>query len=315
MISAVSQVRGLNQNSSNISNNFHHTKNEPSFLILKDAQGNMYKYIYPNDMDQFSKMSTLGNKNSTTVIHLPPGILKKENGTFNKTGNIKSLDDMKITSEKPQTTTTKRTINNTPTKFLPDIKEKNNNKPNINKNSSIGVGSTLPKTEKKNSEEEDTIVLTNENEPTETTTIKNIKNEHKTEEGEDSNDTGNIIADQPILKSAQNPNMLPNDNNTKEHSNSMIIERLFLLKKNSEKYENSNEQQNSYKSSDTRNDLLLLVENDIKLKLFMNSKGVLNKSSPENSRKNPTIKLKGDISTEDDMTTINDLPISIIDTE
>lgn len=308
-------MRGLNQNPSNISNNFHHTKNEPSFLILKDVQGNMYKYIYPNDMDQFSKMSTLGNKNSSTVIHLPPGILKIENGKFNKTDNNKSLDDPKITSEKPQTTTTKRTTNGTFTKTLPDIKEKNNNKPKINKNSSIEVNSTLPKTERKNSEEEDTIVLINENEPTETTTIKNIKNEHKTEKGEDSNDNGNVIADLPILKSAQNPIMLPNDNNTKKHSNSMIIERLFLLKKNSEKYENSNEQQNSYKSSDTRNDLLLLVENDIKLKLFINSKGVLDKSSPGNSIKNSTMKLKDDLLTEDDMTTIDDLPISISDTE
>lgn len=307
-------MRGLNQNPSNISNNSHHTKNEPSFLILKDVQGNMYKYIYPNDMDQFSKMSTLGNKNSSTVIHLPPGILKIENGTFNKTGNIKSLDDPKIMFEKPQTTTTKRTINGTLKKSLPNIKEKNNDQQNI-KNSSIGVDSTLPKTKKKSSEEEDTIVLINENEPTETTTIKNIKNEHKSEKGEDGNDNGNIIADLPILKSAPNPNMLPNDNNTKEHSNSMIIERLFLLKKNSEKYENSNEQQNSYKSSDTHNDLLLLVENDIKLKLFINSKGVLNESFPGNSKKNPTIKLKSDISTEDDMTTINDLPISISDTD
>lgn len=308
------KVHGLNQNPSNISNNFHHAKNEPSFLILKDVQGNMYKYIYPNDMDQFSKMSTLGNKNSSTVIHLPPGILKIENGTF-ETGNTKSLDDPKITSEKPRTTTPKRTTNGHKIiKPLLEIKEKNNNKQNI-KNSSIGVNYTLPKTERKYSEEEDTTVLINENEPSETTSIKNIYNEHKTEKGEDSNENGNIIADQPILKAAPNPNMLPYDNNTKENSNSIIIERFFSLKKNSEKNENLNEQQNTYKSSDIRNDLLLLVENDIKLKLLINSKGVLNKSSPLNSRKNPTIKLNGDLSTEDDMTTINDLPISIRDTE
>lgn len=308
----------MNENPSNISNIIQHTKNEPSFLILKDVQGNMYKYIYPNDMDQFSKMSTLGNKNSSTVIHLPPGILKKENGTF-ETSNIKSLNDPKITSVKPRTTTAKRATSNnahtTPLPALPNIKEKNNNKQIIKNNSSTGVNSTLSKTKRKNSKEEDTTILINENEPTETTTIKNIEDEHQTEKGEDSNENGDIIAGLPILKSAPNPNMLPNDNNTKKNSNSIIIERLLLLKKNSEKYENSNEQQNLYKSSDTRNDLLLLVENDIKLKLFINSKGVLNKSSSVSNRKNPTIKLTDDLSAEDDMTTINDFPILINDTE
>ncbi|XP_025201613.1 uncharacterized protein LOC112599094 [Melanaphis sacchari] len=303
MISAVSQVCGLNQNASNISNNFHYTKNEPSFLILKDIQGNMYKYIYPNDMDQFSKMSTLGNKNSSTVIHLPPGILKTENSTCET--DIASEDNPKITSERSRTTTPKSTTNNNAL----SRKSNDNIKLKLNKNPSVVVDSVLSTTERRNS----VVNHTTENESTETTTIQNSKNKHTTEKDEDGNGI-DVKQENPILKTGINPHILPYDNNTKENLNYIIIERLFLLKKNGEKHENSNEQQNLYKSSDTPNSLILLIENNIKLKLFKNSNGILKNSSPVNSRKNSTLKVKDELSTEDDITS-NYSPISIGEVE
>ncbi|XP_026819894.1 sphingosine kinase B-like [Rhopalosiphum maidis] len=288
MISAVSQVRGLNKNISNTSNNFHHTKNEPSFLILKDIHGNMYKYIYPNDMDQFSKMSTLGNKNSSTVIHLPPGILKTENSPSKIV--ISRVDNPKKTSERPQILIQKSTIiDHAPTHSL-----LGNDKGDEKEKRKTIVEDILPTTERRNSNENHTTVFKNEIESTETTTIENSKNEHEAQTDDDDDDDGkDNNKNDPILKSAPNP-------------------RIFSSKKGSENHEN--EQQNVYKSSDIRNNLILLVKNDIKLKLFINSNGILNKSSPANSRKNPTVQLNDELSTEDD-TTINDSPTPIVDVE
>jgi hypothetical protein len=301
-------VRGLNKNISNISNNFHHTKNEPSFLILKDIHGNMYKYIYPNDMDQFSKMSTLGNKNSSTVIHLPPGILKSENSSSKMV--ISHVDNPKKTSERPRATTQKSTIiDHAPTHSLPG-----NGKGNEKEKRKTIVEDILPTTERRNSNEDHTTVFKNENESTETTAIENSKNEHEAQTDDDDDDDGkDNNKNDPILKSAPNPRMSPCDNSSKDKSSrSIIIEPDFSLNKSSKNHEN--EQQNAYKSSDTRNNLILLVENDIKLKLFINSNRILNKSSLANSRKNPTVQLNDELSTEDD-TTINDSPTPIVDVE
>uniref|UniRef100_A0A2S2NGK9 Uncharacterized protein n=1 Tax=Schizaphis graminum TaxID=13262 RepID=A0A2S2NGK9_SCHGA len=267
----------------------------------------MYKYIYPNDMDQFSKMSTLGNKNSSTVIHLPPGILKTENSSSKTV--ISPVDNPKKTSERPRATTQKSTIiDHAPTTHSLLGNGKGDEK---EKRKTI-VEDILPTTERRNSNEDHTIVLTNENESMETTTIEKSKNEHEAQTDDDYDDKGNNKSD-PILKSVANPRMSPYYNNSNDNSSrSIIIERGFSLNKSSKNPKN--EQQNLYKSGDTRNNLILLLENDIKLKLFINSNGILNKSSPANSRKNPTVQLNDEPSTEDN-TTINDSPIPIVEVE
>lgn len=277
------KVHGFKQSPSNISNNFHHTKSEPSFLILKDVQGNMYKYIYPNDINQFSKMSTLGNKNSSTVIHLPPGILKSENpsNSFTSKTNVEHTDGPNIrtsstTSEKPQIT------------YISNDKH------------------TTHKSNSKTKSSIDTFSFTNanglvikKNELTETTTTKNCKNENKNEKEEDDkagpNEYNIALNDsQNILK-------------TKVPLNIHNVSDYPAGNKSTKKCENSNKPHNLYKLRDTRNGLVLLVENDIKLKLFLNSNGILDEPSLIDSKKNRIIPLKDEFHTEDGIPS-DDLP-------
>jgi len=259
-------------------------KNDPSVLILKDGRGNTYKYIYPNDMDQFSKMSTLGNKNSSTVIHLPPGILKSENTSCDTSVSPINQPDLRIsstTSARPRTTNSKNTTSQ--------------RKQHSSGSSDIDIlSSVLPKPTIRNTEGNNTAVSINSNESTDTSTsIKDCTTEKK----EDDNGPHNEPVTTPIANNSSN-----------ESSNNTPI----LCKINNDKYESSNEQ-DSYKSCDNRNGLILLVENDIKLKLFLNSKGIFGKSSLVNSRKNSMLKPKDEPSTEDDAITNDEVefPISI----
>lgn len=268
MISAVSQVHGLKKNSTNISNGFDQTKNDPSVLILKDVHGNTYKYIYPNDMDQFSKMSTLGNKKSSTVIHLPPGILKSENPSRDTSSNPIDQPYTRIsstTSERPRTITIPKNTTNQHKRNYTVFLDTNKESPILSK-------AIIRQIDKDNS-----TISINSTESTDTITI----NDGKTENKDDENDPNN----EPSI---HNISFIGSSDDTP-----------ILSKINNEKYERSDEQQNSYKSCDNRNGLILLVENDIKLKLFLNSNGILGKSSLVNSRKNATIKSKDELSTED----------------
>ncbi|CAI6344753.1 unnamed protein product [Macrosiphum euphorbiae] len=277
MISAISQVRGSNKNSTKKSNSLHQAKNEPSVLMLKDGKGNTYKYIYPNDMDQFSKMSTLGNKNSSTVIHLPPGILKSENA---------SCDTSDSPVDHPIGTILSSTLHEGPLDTNPK------NSITEHKQSSPGskvvpiVDILFPKTPGgEPCEEENTAVSINENESTdETTTIKDCK----TEKEED----GNGADGSTDIKS-----IYDGKNYAKDISNNAKI----LSQINNVKYESSNNQQNSQKPCDARNDLILLVENDIKLKFFLKSNGRMDKLSLLNNRKNSTINPKNELSSDDDV--------------
>ncbi|XP_060878172.1 uncharacterized protein LOC132950667 [Metopolophium dirhodum] len=277
MISAISQVRGSNKNSTKISHSLHKAKNEPSVLILQDGKGNTYKYIYPNDMDQFSKMSTLGNKNSSTVIHLPPGILKSENASCDTSDSPVDHSYVRIVnstnSEGPRTTNPKNAIT-----------EHKQSLPGSKVDPIVAfVMPKLPGGEP--CEEENTAASINENESTETTTIKDCKTE-KEEDGNDADDS-------TVIKSTYGNNYPKDDSN-----NAQILSQI-----NNVKYrESSNNQQNSQKSCDARNGLILLVENDIKLKLFLNSNGILDKLSLVNSSKNSTIKSMNELSSEDDVT-------------
>ncbi|XP_008180059.1 uncharacterized protein LOC100571382 isoform X2 [Acyrthosiphon pisum] len=246
--------------------------------MLKDGKGNTYKYIYPNDMDQFSKMSTLGNKNSSTVIHLPPGILKSENASCDTSDSPVDHQYVRILNstmpERPQTTNPKNSIT-----------EHKQSSPGSKANPIVAF--MLPKTTGgEPCEEENTAVSINENEPTETTTIKDCKTE-KEEDGNDADDS-------TVIKSIYNDSNHPKDIS----KNDQILSSQI----NNVKYESSNNQQNSQKSCDARNGLILLVENDIKLKLFLNSNGILDKLSLVNSRKNSTIKSNNELSSEEDVT-------------
>ncbi|XP_022165572.1 uncharacterized protein LOC111030409 isoform X2 [Myzus persicae] len=238
MISAVSQVHGLKKNSTNISNGFDQTKNDPSVLILKDVHGNTYKYIYPNDMDQFSKMSTLDQPYT----------------------RISST-----TSERPRTITIPKNTTNQHKRNYTVFLDTNKESPILSK-------AIIRQIDKDNS-----TISINSTESTDTITI----NDGKTENKDDENDPNN----EPSI---HNISFIGSSDDTP-----------ILSKINNEKYERSDEQQNSYKSCDNRNGLILLVENDIKLKLFLNSNGILGKSSLVNSRKNATIKSKDELSTED----------------
>lgn len=259
------KVRGLKKNSSNISNSIHQTKNEPSVLMLKDVFGNTYKYIYPNDMDQFSKMSTLGNKNSSTMIHLPPGILKSDN-TSSETG-VSPVDHpykmiSSTTSERPRTNKPKNTTNQHK-QSLPGSKD----------NHILSSTYLMPKREL--NKVNNTAVSINSNISNETTTIKDCI----TEKDEDGNSTNYETITTPIINN---------------YSNNISNNAPILSEINNKQYDTS---ENLYKSCDTCNGLILLVKNDIKLKLFLNSNGILDKSSIMNSKKNSTI--KDELSTED----------------
>jgi len=256
-----------------MSNNLHQAKNEPSVLMLKDGKGNTYKYIYPNDMDQFSKMSTLGNKNSSTVIHLPPGILKSENASWDTSNSPVDHPYIRISSstmpERPRTTNPKNSITK---QFLLGSK--------INPVSAIVLAKPA---REEPSVEKNTAISINENESTETTTIKDCTTEKEKDE--------NGADDSTVIKSIYDDNIYPKDIS----DNTQILSQI-----NNVKYESSNNQQNSQKPCDARNGLILLVENDIKLKLFLNSNGILDKLSMANSRKNSTIKSKNELSSDDD---------------
>lgn len=219
-------------------------------------------------MDQFSKMSTLGNKNSSTVLHLPPGILKSE--------NTSSCDTSGSTVDQPYTmTTTGRPRTTNPKNAINEYKQSLSG----SRHSPI-VSITLPEhTKEEQHEEENISVSIKENESTETTTIKD--NNAEKEENCNGGDEKTVI--KPIYN----------------HNFSTEISNKFPLTQTNNKYNESlNKQQSLYKSCDTRNGLILLVENDIKLKLFLNSNGIL---SLVNSRKNSTIKSKDELSTEDDV--------------
>jgi len=227
-------------------------------------------------MNQFSKMSTLGNKNSSTVIHLPPGILKSENASCDTSDSPVDHSYGRISStipEGPQTTNPKNAIT-----------EHKQSLPGSKVNPIVSF--VMPKTSVgEPREEENTAVSINENESTETTTIKDCK----TEKEEDGND-----ADDSTVINSTYGNIYPKD----VSNNTQILSQI-----NNVKYrESSNNQQNSQKSCDARNGLILLVENDIKLKLFLNSNGILDELSLVNSRKNSTIKSKNELSSEDDVT-------------
>jgi len=247
--------------------------------MLKDVHGNTYKYIYPNDMDQFSKMSTLGNKNSSTVIHLPPGILKSDNTSCDT--DVSSVDHpykriSSTTSEKPRTNKPKNTTNRHK-QSLPG-----------NKDNHI-VSSIFLKPVDELPEVNNTAVSINSNISTETTTIKDFI----TEKDDDGNSTNYETITSPIFNN---------------YSNGISNNALILSEINNEQYDSS---KNLNKSYDTRNGLILLVKNDIKLKLFLNSNGILDKSSLMNSRNNSTI--KDELSTKDDVVRDDELefPISM----
>jgi len=251
-------------------------------------------------------MSTLGNKNSSTVIHLPPGILKTENpkNSSSETG-VNSIDRSNFrissTTSEGQRVTNPINTTNERTKSVLGSKSKDINKNKRSKNPPT-VYSLWSTTKRTNSEVDNTTVSIKENESTETTTQKNDKNEHEAEKEED-----DITADEytltPILKSTTNATF--HGNNTKENSNNSK-----LLMNSNEKYNKSNEQYSLYKSCDSGNGLILLVENDIKLKLIFNSNGILDKSFPMDNTNNPTIKSKDKLSTKDEITN-DDFPISI----
>jgi len=244
--------------------------------MLKDVLGNTYKYIYPNDMDQFSKMRTLGNKNSSTVIHLPPGILKSDN-TSSETG-VSSIDKRisSTTSEKPRTNKSKNTTNQHKTS-LPSSKDNHI------------VSSIFLKPEGELTKVNNTAVSMNSNTSTETTVIK----DYITGKDDDGNNTNYETITTPIFNN---------------YSNDISNNVPMLSEINNEQYNTS---KNLYKSCDTCNGLILLVKNDIKLKLFLNSNGILDKSSIMNSKNNSTI--KDEFSTEDDMVRDDELefPISL----
>lgn len=229
-------------------------------------------------MDQFSKMSTLGNKNSSTVIHLPPGILKSENTSNDTSDSPVDHPHTKISStisERPQTTSPKNSI----------IEHKQS-LPGSKVNPIVSF--VLPKPGQH--KEENTAVSINDNESTETTTIEDCK----TEKEEDDN----VEDDNTAIKS------IYDNNYQKDFSNDAQI----LSPKNNVKYESLNNQNNLIKSCDTRNGLILLIENDIKLKLFLNSSGLLDKLSLKNNTKNSTIKSKDEISSEDDVIAYHQVP-------
>jgi len=245
--------------------------------MLKDGKGNTYKYIYPNDMDQFSKMSTLGNKNSSTVIHLPPGILKSENASCDTSDSPVDHPIRRILSSKLH----ERPLDTNPKNSITEYKQSS---PGSKVDPIVDI--LFPKTPGgEPCEEENTAVSINENESTdETTTIKDCK----TEKEED----GNGADDSTVIKSIYDGN-----NHAKDISNNANI----LSQINNVKYESSNNQQNSQEPCDARNDLIVLVENDINLKLFLNSNGIMHKLSLLHSRKNSTIKPKNEISPDDDV--------------
>jgi len=224
-------------------------------------------------------MSTLGNKNSSTVIHLPPGILKSENTSYDTSDSPVDHPHTKISStisEKPRTTYPKSSIIEHKLS-LPGSK--------INPI----VSFVLPKPGEHKEENTDAVSI-NENESTETTTIKDCKAEKE--------EDGNVADDNTVIKS------IYDNNYQKDISNDTQISS----QKNNVKYENLNNQNNLYKSCDTRNGLILLIENDIKLKLFLNSNGLLDKFSLKNSTKNSTIKSKDEISSEDDVIANHQVP-------